>query len=180
MKIDFADLRMQSIIERSNFEKSNRNWRRLLTQLSNACQPYPSAEALLDVSSVGLCRSADVTELRPVQALLVLSKFDIALVHDHGLFKRRTDVERMGYGEVAQAVADERCDTSISGEYSVQLLGIGSVPLFRLAWYWSESLLASNDAKGQQEAATERDRILITLQKGLRALPRAFLPTLPN
>lgn len=166
IQMDFkrVDHHMAAVVERSNLGESRRNQGLLGTQLSVLCRAYPSTKAILDLSSVGLHRNSNGRELRPLQALLALTRCDIVLTYDSGFFKSQTEVQRTSYERVADAVAEERHNSPVSGEYSIQLLGKESDPLFRLAWYWSESILPSNGAARKLKAAAERDRILAALQ----------------
>lgn len=169
MTIDFHDPYLASVLARSNMASPQDQPATLAEQLHVVCQPMAGyTDAILEVSKTGLHQTPDGSQFGTEDALLVLFRFELALAQERGIFKKRTDVRRVRYEEPKGVLADiARREDTKTGEFAIQFVGAGSVPLFRLAWGWWRPMLKPVTAN-QLVAATERDRILTAIDSATR------------
>jgi hypothetical protein len=89
-------------------------------------------------------------------------------IRERGMFTKRTDIQEFAHADFRGGafLPDEREHGRGWGEFAIQAVMGGSVPVFRLGWGWSATSTDPN--RQMQVAAGERDRILNVVQDGLR------------
>ncbi|MFP5318504.1 MAG: hypothetical protein ACLGI2_09430 [Acidimicrobiia bacterium] len=169
MIADLHDPWLGGVIARSNLADHKARPANLAEQLTEAARPMASfTDAILEISRVGRHKLPDGAQLGTIDVLLVVFPFELVLVVQKGMLKKRLETERAEYMHVKAAVEDTRTlGDGRTGEFAIQFLGAGSVPLFRLAWQWWRSGFGANPNE-QLAAATERDRILTAIQSAMR------------
>jgi hypothetical protein len=163
------DIRMA--LERSNIEPAYRDvQRRVLEDVLVEAKLAPSD--VLAVSQAEVSLKPDGSSMGTRAMLVVVAKFGIAMAEQKGLLAKRVDMQTISYKSMSDAVPDEKLYAPRRGEMAIQGMVGGSIPLFRMGWNWSQG-----GPVAAPQAAAERDRILNAIQRAIRGVWDAPIPS---
>jgi hypothetical protein len=157
---------LRAALERSNLPEED--WARNASMVDDMC-----GESGVDPTRLGI-----FTEFSQVEAfqspngvpavtkphLLAVLGVGLILMREAGVFRKRTDVQSLWFSEFGSGtfLAQESVGGHGWGYMVIQAMR-GSVPLFRLGWYFDER--SSDSLQTINAAANERDRILTAIER---------------
>jgi len=121
--------------------------------------------AFAEFSQVEVYRAPEGTPGVTDTHFLAVLGVGLVLMKEAGLFRKRTDCQFMFFSEFEGGTF--RAEETVGGRgwgYVAIQAARGSVPLFRLGWYFDER--SSDPRHAINAAANERDRVLAAIERG--------------
>jgi hypothetical protein len=162
--LDVADVR--AAFERSNVPESG--WAHQAGLVDDMCSEQNVRPAdlgrFVEFSEVEAYRAPDGVPGVTDTHLLAVLDVGLVMMREVGLLRKRTDCQLMMFDEVkgGSFLPQESIGGRGWGHMAVQLTR-GSVPVFRMGWYFDER--SSDPRRAVNVAANERDRILQAIQR---------------
>jgi hypothetical protein len=162
---------LDAVEVRAGFERSNLpegEWESPASLVDDMCREQGMDASTLgtftEFSRVEVYRAAGGTPGVTDTHLLAVLDVGLVLIREVGLFKKRTDCQFMMFSEFGEGtfLAEESVGGRGWGHVAIQAAR-GSVPLFRLGWYFDER--SSDPRHALNAAANERDRVLAAIER---------------
>lgn len=157
---------------RAGFERSNlleSEWARNARFLDDMCEEQgvepTKLGAFAEFSRVEVYRAPEGSPGVTDTHFLAVLGVGLVLMKEVGMLRKRTDCQFMFFSEFEGGTF--RPDESIGGRgwgHMAIQAARGSVPLFRLGWYFDER--SSDRRNAINAAADERDRMLAAIERG--------------
>jgi hypothetical protein len=157
-----SDTNICAALERSNIERSYWGYQGRVLE-GTLMKVNLLASDVMALSQVEMSLKPDGSSMGTSTMLLVVFNSGLALAEEKGLWGKRVDLQTFSYKNVSAVLPVEKLYDRGRGEMAIQGMVGGSVPFFRIGWNWSQGGPTS-----AAEAAAERDRILIAIQRAVQ------------